>query len=167
MPADWIQEKEILNSLTYEERAAGEKPVQPARIEQKESNKQKFTIKGDMNYSVASVGPDRKLDAKSIAAVANLRSLLEQRMAANDRTAWNFELGTALGALLAESEDASKLRSNIAKVESIVVRAPAEVNETSLQSLKDFLESAKAGATKGETSVDLKPQVEQLANLRY
>jgi len=181
LPADWLEEKEILNSLTYEgrvnsntyeERVVEEKPVPnspapPARMEQKESNKQKFTIKGDYNYSAASVGTDEKLDAKSIAAVANLHVLLERRMGVNDRTAWNYEVGTALGALFADSEDESKLASHVAKIESIVERAPESVSQTALQDLKAFLESAKAGSTKDKTHAELMAQVEQLANLRY
>ena len=170
LPADWLEEKQILNSLTYEERA--ERPeskpqVQPARIEQKESNKQKFTIKGDINYSPASVDPTRKLDAKSLAALGNLRSLLERRMSVNDRTAWNYEVGSTLGALRADFEDTSKLQSHVAKIESIVESAPESVDQGSLQMLKTFLESTKAGAAKDETLVELKAQVEQLANLRY
>jgi TonB family protein len=172
LPADWVEEKEILNSLSYEEPAIGEKPepkppAQPAPMEQKESNKQKFTIKGDINYSAASAGKPEKLDAKSIAAVANLHVMLEKRMAVNDRTAWNYEVGRALGALLVDAEDGSKLASHVAKIESIVERAPESVSQTTLSNLKTFLASARAGSTKDETPADLKYQVEQLANLRY
>ena len=170
LPADWTEEKEILNSLTYEERVVEEKPVSkavppPAKIEQKESDKQRYTLKGDINFSAASIGPTKKLDAKSIAAVANLRSMFEQRMSVDERAAWNYEIGTALGALLAEYDDASARRSNVAKIESLVAIPPTDASQAAIQSLKEFLESAKTAA--GDDTFDMKARIEQLANLRY
>lgn len=177
LPADWVEEKEILNSLTFEEIVIAEpkheekkeaQPVPPNYADTSQTDtKNRFTVKGEANYSAFPVKGGRKLDAKSIASMQKLIGLVEARASANEAAAWSHELGVALGILVAEIEDAGKFASNLARVESLTDKAPATVNQSSLQRVKEFIESSKTGGITDESRRGVIGKAEMLSNLRY
>ncbi len=178
LPADWIQEKEILNSLTFEVI-----PVVPPKAEEKKKTKQmlpdssspgvprvtnRYTVKGDANYTGTVLpGYIQKLDAKSLSSLQNLLSLIETRTSENESSAWGYELGTALGVLVAEIEDQAKFASNFAKVETLAERAPSTVSQYSLQRVKEFIEFCKTDNLRDENRREIITKAEMLSNLRY
>ncbi len=179
LPASWIEEKEILNSLTFEqasinraksfekgeEKTRGEIPGEVSTPQVEAKNR--YAIKGDINYS--STGSPttfglRRLDAKSVASLQRLISLVEARACVTESAAWGHELGIALGTVVAEIENAGKFESNLAIIESLVEKAPSTIVPSSLQRVKDYVNTVRSGHLNREGLIS---QAEMLANLRY
>jgi TonB family protein len=178
MLADWVQEKEILNSLTFEETPVVEKvepakpPVEPAKSASKKESPQsadRFTairVTGVTAMQLSNFAT-RKLDAKSMTSLRNLMTLVEARASASESYAWSYELGRAIGVLLADIEDQSKLAANLAKIEALADRAPANIIRMSLEQLREFVNFAKAENVTDDVRREIAAKAEALANMRY
>ena len=166
---DWIQEKEILNSLTYEPYVPPAGAVKEMRLTRDTAVpppsgvKERYTV---MAASSAS-GFGRKLDAKSAASLRSLISLIEVRMSGSESSAWGFELGSALAIFVADIGDQTKFASNVMKIETVVDRAPSTISRPSLERVREFVNSAKATPLTEETASNLVISAEMLSNLRY
>lgn len=183
LPTDWTQEKEILNSLTFNSLTYEEIRVVPPKVEEKKQpvlvtgkdssssaprDTNRYTVKGDIDYSAAGSSPfGRKLDAKSISSLQNLLNLVESRTSVNESSAWGYELGTVLGVFVAEIEDQSKFASNVAKIEALAERAPSTVIQSSLLRVKEFIEFCKTENLRDDNRQDIITKAEMLSNLRY
>ena len=166
LPSDWHQEKEILMALTFEEQKVEEKKPAVAlddSSDQPRRDTNRYTIKGDINYSAAPISSAGKLDVKSVAALRNLNELIKARAAAHERTAWVFEVGSAIGKLVADAEDGTELQSHCSELESLINRAPAGITEYSLGEMREFVESCQKGIDKPS----LIQKAKMLSNLRY
>jgi TonB family protein len=177
LPADWEREREILNSLTFEETPKPAQKIDDSKAQPKgEENYtaqppdvNRYTVKGDVNFSAASTvfyGP-RKLDAKSVAAVRTLLDLIEQRSSVNSSATWSFELGKAIASLVADIDDQTKFQTDLAVIESLAVRAPSGVTQYSLQKVAEFVEFCKKEGLRDDNREEIISKAEMLSNLRY
>lgn len=183
LPGDWKEEKEILGSLTFEPE---EIPKVAEKIEEKKTRKEtkenfsvqpppnvdtknRYTVKGDMNFSAAgsAINAVRKLDSKSLASVAKVSNLVEVRASASGSAAWTYELGRSLGVFVAEIDDQNRFQSNLAEIESLSGRAPAGVVSYSLQLVKEFVEFCKKENFREDSRKEIVAKAESLSNLRY
>jgi len=168
MPEDWIQEKEILNSLTFEETPAAVatvEAVKPAANPAKDANR--YTVKGDVNYSAAGAKNSVKLDSKSVSALRRLLDLIETRASVNESWAWSNEFGQAMGVLVVEIDDQTKVERNLATIETLVANAPATVRQGSLELVRDFIAFARTENVSDSGRQGIAEKAEALANLRY
>jgi len=165
LPADWSREISTLNELTFEKIEPKLEPVKPppAQIQQRPSDPNRYTVKGDVNFSAANLYEER-LDTRSVAELRDLIPVFAARHEANQKAAWGFELGMALGELAAAIDGRENLAGALSKIESLVERAPAPANESAIGSLRNLIEIGKA------PDVDLgilRENTLRLANLRY
>jgi TonB family protein len=179
LPADWVQEKETLNSLTFEEppvvteKVEQAKPaVKPAKDDLKKGPPkvgERYTAIGDWNFSAASspAYATRKLDARSMTALRSVMAMVESRASINPTYAWSYELGQALGILIADIEDRSALAGNVVKIESLADRAPAGVIQMSLERVREFVNFAKVENVTDDVRSEIRIKAESLANMRY
>ena len=169
LPEDWSDEKAILKSLNFEQPPEVKVSTEMSENPPPVKDKNRYTIKGDINYSAAGSGPygRRKLDAKSIALVQRVASMVEARASENESKAWAYELGKELGRLVAEIDDVSKFQSNLAAMESLSSRAPASVVRYSLQQLNAFTEFAKKEGLRDDNGQEILTRAEMLSNIRY
>lgn len=168
MPEDWIQEKEILNSLTFEETPAvvsTAEAAMPAAKPAKDANR--YTVKGDVNYSAAGPRNSGKLDSKSVSALRRLMDLIETRASVNESWAWSNEVGQAIGVLVVEIDDQTKVERNLAAIETLVANAPATVRQGSLELVRDFIAFARTENVSDSGRQGIAEKAEALANLRY
>ncbi len=168
MPKDWLQEKEILNSLTFEETpavVATAEAAKPAANPAKDANR--YTVKGDVHYSAAGTKNSGKLDSKSVSALRRLMDLIETRASVNESWAWSNEFGQALGVLVVEIDDQTKLERNLATIETLVANAPTTVRQDSLELVRDFIVFAKTENAPDSSRQGIAEKTEALANLRY
>nr|MBA3352045.1 TonB family protein [Blastocatellia bacterium] len=169
MPEDWIQEKEILNSLTFEEAptvVATAEAAKPAANPAKDSNR--YTVMGNPHvYSVAAAKNSAKLDSKSVSALRRLLDLIETRASVNESWAWSNEFGQAMGVLVVEIDDQTKVERNLATIETLVANAPTTVRQGSLELVRDFIAFARTENVSDSGRQGIAEKAEALANLRY
>lgn len=175
MPPDWIQERDILNGLTFEEI-----PVVPTKVDEAKPPVSEETRSADSNdgsrYTRIGAAPGlkaspvyakRKLDAKSAASLKSLLPLAEERLSADPTSIWAYELGTAIGAFVAEIDDRNKADANVAKIESLFERAPANAIQSSVQSVRDFVEVYRAENISDANRQEMIDKAVMLSNIRY
>jgi TonB family protein len=175
MPPDWIQEKEILDGLTYEEIPVVARKVEeakpPVRDEIRLANRNdenRYTIIGAAPGSKASaVYAKRKLDARSVSSLKSLLPLAEERSSADPASKWAYELGTAIGAFVAEIDDNTKADSNIATIESLIDRAPANAIQSSVRNVRDFVELYRTENISDANRQQIIDKAVMLSNIRY
>ncbi len=177
LPEDWIQEKEILNSLTFEKAASGVTKPEVAMPEatadgvgkddKPAKNSNRYTVKGDVNFTAVPSTQSRNLDAKSVSSLRTLIDLVDTRMSVNESAAWSNDLGKALGILVAEIEEQARLADNIAKIETLTGRPPANLIQSSLDNVKAFVDFARTQSVSVEGRHEIVSRAEALANLRY
>jgi len=178
LPTDWVQEREILSSLTFEEATPLPPPAPPDRkpMPQKveppppPDAKNRYTIVGAATYSASGVMGSyagRKLDTKSLDALRSLLSLVETRASVNESSAWTFELGRALAVLVADIYDETKFQSDLSNIESLLGRAPAGVRQPSLEQARELVEYSKKDGLTAEDRLAIISKAEMLTNLRY
>jgi TonB family protein len=179
LPEDWIQEKQILSSLTFEETVQAQTPTPPEKKPVKKQADEstasplpkdtvRYTVKGDLSAAGSTGGyGSKKLDAKSVGTVQNLLNLVETRASETEASTWTFELGKALGVLVANVQDSVKFQANLSTIESLVDRAPAGVVQFSLGQVKEFVNQAKKEDLNDENRQILASKAEVLSNLRY
>ncbi|HVF31085.1 MAG TPA: energy transducer TonB [Pyrinomonadaceae bacterium] len=174
LPPDWDQEIATLNALTFEPEPKQESVApQPAPSPERPRDPNKFTIKGDINFSAAGSGttyaaashfPER-LDPRSIAALRDLIPQMASRHENGSVAAWSFELGRLLGELAAaiDNKKVDVVRS-IAEMEIHVGKAPSTVNESAMVRLRNLIETGKSPDV---NLAVLRQNAQILANFRY
>lgn len=179
LSAEWTQEKQMLESLTFEEERVVSPKVEETKAPQPpnmDANKatsatkdtNRYTVIGNRaTFSAASHGRSPKLDAASLVSLRSLIGLFEARASANEHAAWTFELGSMLGAFIAEMHDEARTASNIAKIDALADRAPSSVQQGSAQSVKRFVEMYRTEGIRDENRHSLIEKAEMLSNLRY
>lgn len=175
MPPDWTQERDILNGLTFEEIPVVAKKVEEAKPAVREeirlgnpNDKDRYTIVGAAPGSKASAAyASRKLDSRSASSLKSLLPLAEERSSAGPTSRWAYELGTAVGAFVAEIDDRNKTDANVAKIESLIEQAPATAIQSSVRSVRDFVELYRAENISDANKQDMIDKAVMLSNLRY
>jgi len=172
LPADWTQEKELLNSLTFAEASqnlssdgsgksgatgdlsAGGKLTQPKSA----------SVKGDLHLPSYTA---RDLDERSRGSVRELLDAVKARGSNDDRSEWEFELGKALAELVTVLEDQSDLGPTIEKLREVRDSAPAEVAPRSREQLSQFVEGFNDVKITDENRAEMVKSAVRLTNLRY
>ena len=197
LPKEWVEEREVLNGLTFEETVvpdtvrradpskSGEvqtdKAAEPKKEERPDikrildANKAEPPTKDTNRYTIAGSAvtypapyySDRKLDARSASAVRGLLDTILDRTEPNSLPAWNLQVGRTLGAVVAEADDRSKLSANVSTIESLLQNIPVTSNLQAVSQLREFVEFAKAEDISAERITEIRTRAEALANLRY
>jgi hypothetical protein len=100
-------------------------------------------------------------------ALRSVMAMVESRASINPTYAWSYELGQALGILIADIEDRSALAGNVVKIESLADRAPAGVIQMSLERVREFVNFAKVENVTDDVRSEIRIKAESLANMRY
>jgi TonB family protein len=172
LPADWTQEKELLNSITYAEHgqnissddAGKSEPTGDLSTGAKPSEPKRVSVKGDANSSPYAV---RDMDERSRGTVCELVEIVGQRISNDDRSEWEFELGVAMAELVTALEDQSDTGGSIEKVREIVERVPAEVTPRSREQLSQFVATFDTIKVTDENRAEMASTAAALMNLRY
>lgn len=174
MPPDWIQERDILNGLTFEEIPIVLKKVEEVKPTVREearladaNDKNRFTIADVSRANAAPAHSKRKLDVRSVASLKGLLPLTEARSAADPTSGWAYELGTAIGAFVAEIDDRAKADANVTKIEELIERAPANAIQSSVRSVRDFVELYRAENISDANRQEMIDKAVMLSNIRY
>jgi TonB family protein len=147
LPAAWLNEKRALTSLTYE-------PVAVKKMVTSD-------IGTDNSYSA------RKLTPDSVAAVRELQSDIDAKLRADQNKQWAFNLGQALGKLVAEIGDDNQMRINTAELEQLTATAPQNAQVGPMNKLKAFVEKAKMAGSSVDERKSLAAEADMLRSLRY
>ena len=83
---------------------------------------------------------------EAVEILRNLQSSLERRLSADEKRLWYFRIGTMLGSIAAESDDAEKLRSGLLQFEQLLKDAPAGIPEAEIKRLREIFEFSQSGA---------------------
>ena len=164
LPPDWTQEREVLNGLTFEKPATPvvSKMVPPpnaARPTPNDTNR--YTVIG--SSGAANIGGE-SLDSRSISALRDLQPLFATRLEPNAAATFGFELGLALGELVAGTkDDGVPPPGTLEKIEALALRAPTSVNPTALQRVRDFITAAR----NPDVVFDIRGHAQILSNYRY
>lgn len=166
LPEDWIQEREILSSMTF---AGVITSVMKSEVTQSATNTPKdpnrYTASGSPIVSMP--GTSAKLSPQSVLSLQKLIELVETRSSANPSLAWSHELGKVLGFLVVDIEDQSKLETNLTRIETHVANAPATVRQSSLEFVREFVVFAKTESVSDAGRQGIAEKAEALSNLRY
>lgn len=202
LPAEMTDEKETLETLTYETQETAPAPVPAA--EAKPADPNRFTVKGDRSYNAANTPPpdykgpaelavrgggmgsaivrpdgsvrvvtgttnayaSQKLTAESLDKIRSLQSEVESRLSSNERVQWNFRLGRALGAFVAEIYDDHKLLSNSAELERLAAGAPQGLPVTMGDRIRQLAERARSGQITDELRDEMVKSAKELRSVR-
>lgn len=172
LPADWLEEKELLNSLTFAEPGANISSDVSGKTEAtgdlsagvKSSVPKIAPVKGEMGSSPYRV---RELDDRSRGPVRELLEAVRTRVSNDERSEWEFELGVAMAELVIVLQDQADTGSNIDRVREISERAPAAVTPRSREQLSQFLALFNTTKVTGENSGEMASTAASLMNLRY
>ena len=174
LPSDWVEEKEAFRGLTFDNSvtssvSSGE-PSKSVDAEPAKKDGDRITIKDDDNFSTASFGSsyvDRRLDAGSVTSIQGLTKMVEKRTAVNPQAAWNYQVGEALGRLVAELDDRSKIAANVADIDALLLRFPIQANLQAVEQLRDLVKLAKTEGLSAEQIEEIRRRAEGLSNFRY
>ena len=166
---DWIQERELLNSLTFEKELRDEE-VPPRRQQTSEpvlppDTNSRYTGLGDIPSSSESHG-SRKLDSASRDTLRLLTAMIEKRAREGVIVSWVCDLGGALGMFVAEANDEAKFQSHVSRIESLLEHAPQGIKYEPLRLVNEFVTFAKNADT-DEARIESIAKAEALSNLRY
>lgn len=154
LPADWAAERRVLTSLSYETAADAARP---------ESGAGNYSKKADADAAYSA----RKLSLDSMQDLARLQADIDARLRTEQNRQWAFNLGRALGKLVAEINDENRMSLNTAYLEQLAATAPPTAAPEGLNRIKTFIGKAKSAGSSPEDRKTLVSEAEALRNLRF
>jgi TonB family protein len=185
LPAEWIEEKEILKNLdthirnkeaenekTENEKPKPNPPAPPLSVRAGSAKDgEKFKI-GVVRGTSGSTEPARisetiifyqPLDAESIERIRELQSKIENRLLTEEKNLWSFRFGKILGKTKAEIADADKTRVNLAELSQTMQTAPQQFGESLWAEIRGISESYGQSAPDAEVRARLEKFIENLS----
>ena len=108
----------------------------------------------------------QKLTSESVEKIRSLQAEVDSRLSSDPRVQWNFRLGRALGAFVAEIDDDQKLLANAAELERIAAGAPPALPGTIADRIRQLAERARSGQITDEVRDEMVKSAKELRNIR-
>jgi hypothetical protein len=154
LPADWHQERSMLESLALVETKGDPPPVRKAD-----------SLNGSQSGGI-SAAQDSGLSREGMSSIRNLKGIVEGRLGADPIQYWHFQLGHALGRMSAELNDPGQTAANLAELEQLETSAPAGVAESWLSQLRAINETGRGDLSSVAVRDKLYESAKALRNAR-
>lgn len=156
LPDEWTGEKQQAERLVAKLRQARTRAPKAETSENQPSNteQRKVVVKQEEIPFIAGARVEEITESQAEIATKLVQSVKE-RLASNEKDAWLFSLGLAVGKIKAESKNDAKLRANLRELNQVVALAPADISNDFLIIFKDLANIAD----KAEIEADDKAKI--------
>jgi TonB family protein len=106
------------------------------------------------------------LDDEAVAVIRDLQTKLESRLSVRENVLWSFRLGTILGKLKGQIDDAAKTQANLSELAQLSGRKPSDLPETISTKIGEIVELSQKDLSEAAAKEKLAALIQNLRDAR-